>query len=133
MPQFTLEYTSNITQPIDFQALFANFHGILSEQGGVRIKNCKSRAVRRDEFRIGAGEANGAFVHVDLLLAEGRSQDWMQRIGGALLAALEAMFEPSKQILDLQITLYIRDLRRERYFKYPAGTLTPLAELDAAN
>lgn len=131
MPQITLEYTSNISQHLDFQALFSDLHRILSETGGVRINNCKSRAVSREVFLIGSGETGGAFVHVDVLLVEGRSPRWIERIGGLMLESLERAFEESKRTMQLQITIHFRDLKRERYFKYPEGTLTPIEQLEA--
>ncbi len=129
MPQITLEYTANIEQAVNFSSLFSSMHQILSELGGVRIQNCKSRAICQDRYLIGDGAEQHAFVHVDVMLVAGRSQEWIQRLGNALLAALEETFAASKQNLELQITVNFSDVIRERYFKYPAGTLTPLEEL----
>ncbi len=129
MPQITLEYTSNITQAIDFNQLFSELHRILSDIGGVRIENCKSRAVRRDNYLVGDGAISGAFVHVELSLVKGRSAEWIDRIGSLTLEKLEAAYDDSKNSLDLQITLHFSDLDRERYFKYPSGTLTPSEQM----
>ncbi|MDH3376091.1 MAG: 5-carboxymethyl-2-hydroxymuconate Delta-isomerase [Gammaproteobacteria bacterium] len=129
MPQITLEYTANIEQAVNFSSLFSSMHQILSELGGVRIQNCKSRAICRDRYLIGDGAEQHAFVHVNVLLVAGRSQEWIQRVGSALLEALEDAFAASKQSLDLQITVNFSDMIREHYFKYPAGTLTPLEDL----
>ncbi|MDH3692003.1 MAG: hypothetical protein OEU36_21395 [Gammaproteobacteria bacterium] len=131
MPHITLEYSSNITQTVNFEDLFSDFHRTLAEVGGVRINNCKSRGIRRDVFLVGEGDPKAAFVHVDVLLVEGRSQQWMQRVGQPMLQSVEQAFEESKRNLQLQITVHFRDLKRERYFKYPSGTLTPVEELDA--
>lgn len=130
MPQITLEYTSNVSQSIDFNKLFSDLHQILSDVGGIRIKNCKSRAVRRDDYLIGDGTPNGAFVHVELMLVKGRSSEWVTKIGNLLLEKLEAAYNESKVLLDLQITVHFSDLDRDRYFKYPSGTLTPLEEIN---
>ncbi len=130
MPQITLEYTSNIKQKIDFRDLFADLHKILSDVGGIRIKNCKSRAVCRDEYLIGDGSPDGAFVHVDLMLVKGRSDEWIKKIGDLILERLETAYGESKASLNLQITVHFSDLDRQRYFKFPAGTLTPIEEIN---
>ena len=129
MPQITLEYTSNINQSIDFKKLISDLHQILSEVGGIRIKNCKSRAVCRNNYFVGDGSSTGAFVHVDLMLVKGRSAEWVEKIGNLVLEKLEAAYSESKDVLDLQITIHFSDLDRERYFKFPSGTLTPMEEI----
>ena len=110
--------------------MFANLHGILAQVGGVHIENCKSRALAHDTFYIGDGDAQRAFVHLEVLLVEGRSPRWIEHVGTELLECLEQAFAASKRDFDLQITVNFVDLVRQRYFKYPAGTLTPLDELE---
>lgn len=125
MPQIRLEYSGNVAEPADSQALLRSLHEVLRDTGGIRIGNCKSRSSRCDCFRVGAGEADGAFVHLEVRILQGRSPELKRAIGEALLEALRQAFEPSMDELDLQITVEICDILKEAYFKYPAGTLTP--------
>ena len=62
MPHLTLEYSSNVTQEVDFQALFLELHQMVAEHGDTLVANCKSRAYRLDDYLVASGEAGAAFV-----------------------------------------------------------------------
>jgi 5-carboxymethyl-2-hydroxymuconate isomerase len=122
VPHLTLEYTKNVEQNVNFQDLFSVLHDILADVGGVNIDNCKSRAIRRDDYHIGTGEADKAFVHLELLLLEGRSSELKQEIGRRILKVLTEYYASSQAERDLQITVQIGDIQRSGYFKVPTGT-----------
>ncbi len=121
MPHLTLEYTDNLHVDVDFGGLFARIHKVLAEDGGIRIGNCKSRAVQLDSYRVGDGEPV-AFVHADLRFLEGRSQDVKTQLGARILEILNEAFG-SRASSEVQITVEIRDIARNGYFKIPPGTL----------
>lgn len=123
MPQITLEYTDNIP-PIDFRRLFMELHRIVAEEGGVNIGNCKSRAQARDVFLIADGGVVHAFIHVSVGLMEGRTPDWISRIGNLFLIALQQAYAAIGETLEIQITVEFRDFDRARYFKHSEGTFT---------
>ena len=125
MPQLTLQYTDNIGAPVDFDLLFSQLHEVLSDVAGIKIDNCKSRAMRLSDFRVGRGEASGAFVHVDVAILAGRPLETREKIGRHMLEALRAAYARPLDELDLQITVEVRDLQKDLYFKIPEGTLTP--------
>ncbi len=123
MPQLTLEYTDNIQQEVDFAKVFGEAHSVLSNVGGIRLENCKSRAVKQVDYFIGNGESKGAFVHLDVAFLVGRPLEVKQEIGRRILGILEKSYAPSLTKQDLQITVEVRELARELYFKIPEGTL----------
>jgi 5-carboxymethyl-2-hydroxymuconate isomerase len=125
MPQLTLEYTNNVSDPVDFDALFSRLHDILSEVAGIRIDNCKSRAVQLSDYRVGTGDAAGAFVHVDVAILAGRPLEIRQEIGRRMLESLREAYAGGLADLALQITVEVRDMEKDLYFKIPEGTLTP--------
>lgn len=124
MPQIVLEYSSNVLEQTGFAPLFVGIHEILHERAGIRLDNCKSRALRRDEFYIGDGHPSNAFVHLDIRFIEGRNEDVKHSVGTASLNRLKQFFEKSMARLDLQITVELGDIQRSSYFKFPEGTLT---------
>lgn len=124
MPQITLEYSANARPGEALSELFAGIHRILSTVGKINIGNCKSRAYVANEYRIGTGEDNLGFVHLEVRFLEGRGSDLVRSIGSQLLALLEAGFADASARLDLQITVEIQDIERPRYFKFPDGTFT---------
>ena len=122
MPHLTLEHTSNVRPTREFDDLFEQLHAVLAENG-VKIANCKSRAMERSRFYVAEGDHSSAFVHLDVRFMEGRSPESKQTIGQKLLGALRECFVPPSEITDLQITVEIRDIERQAYFKFPDGTL----------
>ena len=117
MPHITLEYTDNIDQPIEFRDLFAELHQVLSSVAGISIANCKSRARCLDTYHIGEGKAGNAFVHLEVRLLEGRSAELKREIGERGLEVLKKHFARSLSDRHLQITLEVRDMQRQAYFK----------------
>jgi 5-carboxymethyl-2-hydroxymuconate isomerase len=122
MPQVTLEYTANIPQEIHARDLFSGLHQTIADVLGISVNNCKSRALRLDAYHIGKGEAQNAFVHLDVRFLAGRPLDVKQEVGQQCLSLLRAYFEPSLAALELQITVEVRDVQRQTYFKIPEGT-----------
>ena len=122
MPHVILEYSDNIA-PIEFKELFCEIHKMLNEVGGISINNCKSRTRIANCHYIGTGSASSAFVHLDVSFLSGRSLELRQQIGSALLSLLEETYAAQKKEFELQITVEIREIERELYFKYPAATI----------
>jgi 5-carboxymethyl-2-hydroxymuconate isomerase len=123
MPHLTLEYTGNIAPQIQARDLFAQLHQILASASGIRIENMKSRAVRRDDYYIGAGTSRAAFVHLEIRFMAGRSSEFKQSIGQQCLTLLKETLGPALAEFDLQITVEIGEIERASYFKFPPGTL----------
>ena len=125
MPHLTIEYTSNLEEWASDPGLLLSLHRMLESVAGIKIGNCKSRWRLVEEWVVGDGEGEGAFLHLDLRFLEGRSLDKKQAVGAGAVELLRAHFEAAFETLDLQITVDVQDIRRSTYFKYPPGTLEP--------
>lgn len=123
MPHLTLEYTANIEQELYFDDLFARLHQVLADVGGIPISNCKSRAVRLDDYYIASGGSRNAFVHLTIRFLEGRATELKQEISRSSLRVLDEYFASSSAELDLQTTVEMQDIERATYLKIPEGTL----------
>lgn len=117
MPHLTLEYSDNLPAPVDFGALFACLHEALVEIGSFRLADLKSRAVPRPCFRVGAGSPESVFVHLTVAIFAGRAPTQQQEIGERLLAIVKAAFEPAWTGYPCDLTVELREMRREGYFK----------------
>lgn len=117
MPQITLEQSGNIDPAPDHGALFRELHGLLAETAGVRASDCKSRLMVHERFLVGDGEAEGAFVHLSIGLFAGRPAAVKEAIGRGALALLARHYAAARGGRALQITVELRDLARESYFK----------------
>jgi 5-carboxymethyl-2-hydroxymuconate isomerase len=117
MPHITVEYSANLGEPADLQRLFASFHEALASLG-VEIEDCKSRAYRCETYRVGAGGASRAFVHVTLAVLDRRSDDVQREAGERLLAILQRSIATGP--CDCDLTVEVRPMRTDGYFKLRA-------------
>ena len=90
MPHLTLEYTDNIN--FEVQPLLARLHSELVATGAINLKGIKSRAVRYSQYRIADGDPNYAFVHVSLLIREGRPLEIQKDAAQRVMAVLKDTF-----------------------------------------
>jgi len=121
MPHLRLEYSTNLDEAIASLDLLIDLHRTLERVAGISIGNCKSRAVPVPRYVVAAGEAAGAFVHLDVRFLEGRPLEVRRALGEALLARLLEAYGAGRA--GLQVTVEITESPRSTYFKHPPGTL----------
>jgi 5-carboxymethyl-2-hydroxymuconate isomerase len=109
MPHLTLEYSDNID--VDVQPLLARLHEELVATGAINLKGIKSRAIQHTQYRIADGNPDYAFVHVGLLIREGRpievQQEATRRVMKVLKETFGALFETRK----LSLTVDLKEMR----------------------
>jgi 5-carboxymethyl-2-hydroxymuconate isomerase len=109
MPHLTLEYTDNID--VDVQPLLARLHEEVVATGAINLKGIKSRAIKHTQYRIADGDPDYAFVHVGLLIREGRpievQKDATRRVMKVLKETFGSLFEKRK----LSLTVDLKEMR----------------------
>ncbi len=90
MPHLSLEYSANLTA--DFPRVLARLHEALVSTGAVNMKGLKSRAIRHTDYRVADGHAGYAFVHLNILLRQGRPLETRQEVARRAMAVLEEAF-----------------------------------------
>jgi len=109
MPHLTLEYSDNIE--VDVQPLLARLHEEVVSTGAINLKGIKSRAIKHTQYRIADGDPDYAFVHVGLLIREGRpievQKDATQRVMNVLKETFGYLFEIRK----LSLTVDLKEMR----------------------
>jgi len=105
MPHLTLEYTDNID--VDIQPLLARLHEEVVATGAINLKGIKSRAIKHTQYRIADGNPDYAFVHVGLLIREGRpievQKDATRRVMKVLKETFGNLFEKRKLSLSVDL------------------------------
>jgi len=109
MPQLTLEYTDNLE--FDVQPLLARLHSELVATGAINLKGLKSRAVRHSEYRIADGNLEYAFVHVNLLIREGRPLEVQKDASHRVLEVLKETFGERFENGYLSLSVDIKEMR----------------------
>ncbi len=127
MPHLTVEHSADCGADIDWQAVLGELHRVTAATIATDIRNCKSRVVRHECFRVGDDSCGDGFVHLDALVLEGRSTQARGELGGRLLAVLREAF--AADLERLQITVFVHDIERAVYAKHPPGTLTAPARM----
>ena len=109
MPHLILEYTDNIE--VDVQPLLARLHEEVVATGAINLKGIKSRAIKHTQYRVADGDPDYAFVHVGLLIREGRpievQKDATQRVMKVLKETFGHLFEKRK----LSLTVDLKEMR----------------------
>ena len=131
MPHLTLEYSDNLPGPVDFDSLFARLHAALVETASVRLADIKSRAVAQPRFRVGAGGPEAVFAHLTVALFGGRDVALQRQITERLLEILRDGLARAWAERPCDLTVEIREIRRETYAKAmndrARGTAAPTA------
>ena len=109
MPHLTLEYTDNIN--FEVQPLLARLHSELVATGAINLKGIKSRAVRHSQYRIADGDPNYAFVHVSLLIREGRPLEIQKDAAQRVMAVLKETFGYRSTDSYLSLSVDIKEMR----------------------
>jgi 5-carboxymethyl-2-hydroxymuconate isomerase len=117
MPHIVLEYSANLELPPDFNQVLLEIHELLPKVGPFDPLSLKGRVIKHEVFRIADGEEKTAFVHLQVAIMEGRSEEVRQTVSSALLKLLETIFDSQLKKQKLSITVEIRELNRNSYSK----------------
>jgi 5-carboxymethyl-2-hydroxymuconate isomerase len=109
MPHLTLEYTNNLD--FDVQLLLARMHSELVSTGAISLKGLKSRAIRHTEYRIADGNPDYAFVHVNLLIREGRPTKVQKDAAQRVMAVLKETFGDRFENGHFSLSVDIKEMR----------------------
>lgn len=109
MPHLTLEYTDNLE--FDVQDVLACLHSELIATGAINLKGLKSRAVRQCVYRIADGNPEYAFVHVNLLIREGRPIEVQKELSKWVMKVLEDTLGHRFENNFLSLSVDIKEMR----------------------
>jgi 5-carboxymethyl-2-hydroxymuconate isomerase len=109
MPHLTLEYTDNID--FEVQPLLARLHEVVVATGAINLKGIKSRAIRHTQYRIADGDPQYAFVHVGLLIREGRPVEIQKEATRRVMAVLKETFGQRFEKGHLSLSVDLKEMR----------------------
>ena len=109
MPHLTLEYSDNLEFQV--QPLLARLNEELAATGAINLKGIKSRAVKHTQYRVADGDPNYAFVHVGLLIREGRPIEVQKQATQRVMQALKDVFGHYFQKGHLSLTVDLKEMR----------------------
>ena len=109
MPHLTLEYSDNLE--VDVQPLLARLHEEVVATGAINLKGIKSRAIKHTQYRVADGDPEYGFVHVSLLIREGRPVEIQKEATRRVMTVLKEMFGHRFEKEYLSLSVDIKEMR----------------------
>lgn len=94
MPHFSIEYSANLEQQTDVQALCDVVHAAALTTGFFELGAVRVRAIRCPHYTVADKLPENAFAHITLRLGRGRSAADKTAIGDTVFAATDKFFAP---------------------------------------
>jgi 5-carboxymethyl-2-hydroxymuconate isomerase len=117
MPHLTIEYSANIEDAIELDALLDRLYESALATGVFPIGGIRVRALRMDRYRIGDCAPENGYVHVTAQVGHGRPLDVLERAGRQLFETLTKHLESLYDRSPLAISLNIQEFHPVLNFK----------------
>lgn len=88
MPHLNIEYSANLEDRLDVQALVDRIHEVALGTGIFPLGGVRTRAEARRHYRIADGNPEAGYIHMIVRIGSGRDVDTRRRAGEAIFNAL---------------------------------------------
>lgn len=113
MPHIIVEYSGNIESNVSPQDLVAAMHEAAIASGIADVAGFRTRAERRDAYRVGDGNPDNAFVHVTARIRHGRTLEQRKALAQTLMAAADRALEPAFRARPLALSVEVHEIDPE--------------------
>jgi 5-carboxymethyl-2-hydroxymuconate isomerase len=107
MPHIVIEYSANLDGALDMQRLVNAMHETALKTGVFPPGGARTRAARREHYRVADGRPEAAFIHVMARVGAGRDEATRKAAGQALFDTLtaetKAVFEARPLALSFEL------------------------------
>lgn len=111
MAHFILEYSKNLSaNELKLDELLKNLHDAAVGTGLFPLAGIRSRAHACDDYRVADGDPGFAFVHLEVRLGRGRSDEEKQTAADAIFNALSQSLDEAYQQRGLAISFEMNEL-----------------------
>lgn len=117
MPHQIIEYSANLDDDIDIEALVAAMHDTAVRQDALPIGGIRTRVARREVYRIADAHPDNAFINVTLRIAEGRSPEVQHETGEALFKTLRNFVSDVFEQRPLALSFEIQEIKTATRWK----------------
>ena len=88
MPHLNIEYSANLQDSLDVQALVDLIHETALETGIFPLGGVRTRAEARNYYRIANGDPRAGYIHMMVRIGSGRDVETRRTAGDRIFAAL---------------------------------------------
>jgi len=117
MPHQIIEYSANLDADMNIDELVAALHATAADIDALPVGGLRTRAVRRDHFKIADGHPDNTFINVTLRVAQGRTLEIRQDAGERLFAALCDFIAPIFDRRPMALSCEIQEISPETRWK----------------
>ena len=110
VPHFVVEYSSNLEDRLDLDGLIRTVHETAAGTGVFERKGIRTRAARRDRYRIADGHPENGFVNLVARIAQGRSVEVRKEAGEKIFSAVCEHLAPIYETSPLAISFEIQEI-----------------------
>lgn len=119
MPNITVEYSANIRAEADIPGLFKLIAETVQRtgQGLFPVAGVRIRATAYDDFFVGDGDPEHAFVLISVLVAKGRTKADRERTFNAVFEEVKAHLKPVSDRRMLAISMDVQEFGERLAYK----------------
>jgi len=117
MPHQLIEYSANLEADLDIDGLVQTMHETAVGIDALPIGGIRTRAARRDIFRVSDSHPDNTFINVTLRLAP-RSAEIKKEVGERLFDALKQFVQPAFDNRPMALSLEIQEIDAEFRWKH---------------
>ena len=117
MPHLIVEYSANLEDRIDLEGLLSRLHAAASTYGVFPLGGLRTRAERRDHYRVADSHPDNGFVHVTAVLGHGRSLEVRKEVGEGLFETLCDYLDSAFREHPLAISFHVQEFHPELNYK----------------
>lgn len=110
MPHIIAEYSANLDGDLDVEHLLGDLHQVVIDSGVAEVAAIRTRAERREAYRVADGDPKNAFVHVTMRLRIGRGEEVRSGLADALLAATDRNLQRAYTTHAIAITVEMEEI-----------------------
>ena len=118
MPNIIVDYSANLVETLDPTALARALHQAAVNCGTFPITGIRVFCRAHENFAVGHGDRDEAFVQIQVRIAPGRAEELKREIAAALFQAAEhalaASFSAGPLGLQLEISEFVEALTFQR-------------------
>src|SRR5215470_5093126 len=117
MPHLIVEYSANLDPRLDVDHLLESLHAAAAGTGVFPLGGIRTRAARREHYRIADGHPDNTFVHVTARIRHGRPLELRQRAGTLLFETLCRCLASVYETTPLGISLEVQEIDPDVSYK----------------
>ena len=117
MPHLIVEYSANVEQDIEIAKLIEHLHTATAAIDAFPLAGLRTRAAKREHYRIADGHPDNRFIHVTLKIGHGRALEIRQQAGEEIFSKLVAYLAPLSERIPLAISFEIQELAEHTSYK----------------